>query len=87
MLIQHLRKVIDADRKTDNNNMAIIFGPNLMWAPLKLQSQNFAVTIQKQQIIVQELLEHSRELFFPDGSPRVSHTACNQKVIQHLFMV
>ena len=71
VLIQHLKKVCEADTKTDINNMAIIFGPNLMWAPEKLQSQNTAVAVQKQQMIVKQLLEHSNYLF-SDGSSRVS---------------
>ena len=63
---------MDADRKTDINNMGIIFAPNLMWAPLKLQSQNTCVEMEKQQLIVQGLLQHSKDLFFTDDSPRVS---------------
>ena len=41
ILIQHLKKVMDFDSKTDINNMAITFAPNLMWAPLKLQVTKF----------------------------------------------
>ena len=51
--------------------MAITFGPNLMWAPVKLQSQNTAVTIQKQQMVIQGLLENAKELFeLSEGSVR-----------------
>ena len=51
--------------------MAITFGPNLMWAPVKLQSQNTAVAIQKQQMVIQGLLENAKELFeLSEGSVR-----------------
>ena len=63
ILIQHLKKVMDYDPKSDVNNMAITFGPNLMWAPLKLQSANTAVTIQKQQMVIKGLLENANDLF------------------------
>ena len=63
ILIQHLKKVMDCDQKTDINNMAITFGPNLMWAPLKLQSANTAVAIQKQQMVIKGLLENANYLF------------------------
>ena len=54
---------MDYDPKSDVNNMAITFGPNLMWAPLKLQSANTAVTIQKQQMVIKGLLENANDLF------------------------
>jgi len=82
ILIQHLKKVIDYDPKTDINNMAITFGPNLMWAPLKLQSANTTVTIQKQQMVIKGLLENANDLFeLSDRSRRSSrHSTCSQQI-------
>ena len=76
ILIQHLKKVMDCDQKTDINNMAITFGPNLMWAPLKLQSANTAVAIQKQQMVIKGLLENANYLFdISDKSRRSSRVS------------
>ena len=76
ILIQHLKKVMDYDPKTDINNMAITFGPNLMWAPLKLQSANTTVTIQKQQMVIKGLLENANDLFeLSDRSRRSSRVS------------
>ena len=75
ILIQHLKKVMDCDQKTDINNMAITFGPNLMWAPLKLQSANTTVTIQKQQMVIKGLLENANYLFDISDESRHSSRA------------
>ena len=67
---------MDCDQKTDINNMAITFGPNLMWAPLKLQSANTAVAIQKQQMVIKGLLENANYLFdISDKSRRSSRVS------------
>ena len=65
VLLSHLNHVVDYSDQNlmDVRNLAIIFGPNLMWAPAKLTSSYMAqVDIEKQTKIIQVLMESSREI-------------------------
>ena len=64
-LLRHLVKVTEyKDRnRMQFSNLAIVFGPTLMWPPTHLVSHNLALDMMQQNIIVEALLNNVNQLF------------------------
>ena len=64
-LLRHLVKVTEFKDKNrmQFSNLAIVFGPTLMWPPPSLVSFNLALDMMQQNIIVEALLIHVDQLF------------------------
>ena len=64
-LLRHLVKVTEyKDRnRMQFSNLAIVFGPTLMWPPTHLVSNNLALDMMQQNIIVEALLNNVNQLF------------------------
>ena len=64
-LLRHLVKVTEfKDRnRMQFSNLAIVFGPTLMWPPTNLVSTNLALDMMQQNIIVEALLNNVNQLF------------------------
>ena len=64
-LLRHLVKVTEfKDRnRMQFSNLAIVFGPTLMWPPTHLVSHNLALDMMQQNIIVEALLNNVQQLF------------------------
>merc|ERR1712150_43901 len=64
-LLRHLVKVTEyKDRnRMQFSNLAIVFGPTLMWPPPHLVSHNLALDMMQQNIIVEALLNNVNQLF------------------------
>ena len=64
-LLKHLVKVTEfKDRnRMQFSNLAIVFGPTLMWPPTHLVSHNLALDMMQQNIIVEALLNNVQQLF------------------------
>jgi len=64
-LLRHLVKVTEyKDRnRMQFSNLAIVFGPTLMWPPTHLVSHNLALDMMQQNIIVEALLNNVHQLF------------------------
>jgi hypothetical protein len=64
-LLRHLVKVTEyKDRnRMQFSNLAIVFGPTLMWPPTHLVSHNLALDMMQQNIIVEALLNNVQQMF------------------------
>ena len=64
-LLRHLVKVTEyKDRnRMQFSNLAIVFGPTLMWPPTHLVSHNLALDMMQQNIIVEALLNNVHQCF------------------------
>ena len=64
-LLRHLVQVTEfKDRnRMQFSNLAIVFGPTLMWPPTHLVSHNLALDMMQQNIIVEALLNNVNQLF------------------------
>ena len=64
-LVSHLVKVIEhcETNKMEIRNLAIVFGPTLMWPPAHLVSVNLALDMMQQNIIVEALLNNVHNIF------------------------
>ena len=65
VLLKHLVKVTQFKEKNRMQipNLAIVFGPTLMWPPAHLVSVNLALDMMQQNIIVEALLNHVQDIF------------------------
>lgn len=66
-LLRHLVRVTEhKDRnRMQFSNLAIVFGPTLMWPPTHLVSHNLALDMMQQNIIVEALLTNVAHIFGP----------------------
>ena len=64
-LLKHLVKVTQFKEKNRMQipNLAIVFGPTLMWPPAHLVSVNLALDMMQQNIIVEALLNNVHNIF------------------------
>ena len=64
-LLKHLLKVTTFKEKNRMQipNLAIVFGPTLMWPPAHLVSVNLALDMMQQNIIVEALLNNVHNIF------------------------
>merc|ERR1712223_840283 len=64
-LLKHLLKVTQFKEKNRMQipNLAIVFGPTLMWPPAHLVSVNLALDMMQQNIIVEALLNNVHNIF------------------------
>jgi hypothetical protein len=64
-LLKHLVKVTQFKEKNrmQTPNLAIVFGPTLMWPPSHLVSVNLALDMMQQNIIVEALLNNVHNIF------------------------
>lgn len=65
-LLRHLLRVteFEEDNRMQIPNLAIVFGPTLMWPPASLAvSQNLALDMMQQNIVVETLLSNFQQLF------------------------
>ena len=64
-LLRHLLKVTQFKEKNRMQipNLAIVFGPTLMWPPAHLVSVNLALDMMQQNIIVEALLNNVHNIF------------------------
>ena len=72
-LLRHLLKVTQFKEKNRMQipNLAIVFGPTLMWPPAHLVSVNLALDMMQQNIIVEALLNNVHNIF-PSKKPLTS---------------
>ena len=64
-LLRHLVKVTEFKDKNrmQFSNLAIVFGPTLMWPPPQLVSHNLALDMMQQNVIVEALLTNVEKIF------------------------
>ncbi len=69
VLLEHLRKV--ASNRNGNRmeilNLAIIFGPTLMWPPLAHMSHELTISLHKQSTVVELLLRNLNDIIDQDA--------------------
>lgn len=61
-------------------NLAIVFGPTLLWAP-PAQAHNMAVDCMQQNNVVDILLTDFEEIFAEDGGKAKKKAWCKVKVM------
>ena len=64
-LLRHLLRVTElkGTNRMQIPNLAIVFGPTLMWPPSNLVSHNLALSMMQQNIIVEALLNNVESIF------------------------
>lgn len=62
-LLTHLLKITEyrESNRMQISNLAIVFGPTLMWTAIA--SNNLALDMMQQNIVVEALLNHFNEIF------------------------
>jgi Flp pilus assembly protein protease CpaA len=65
VLLRHLLRVTEYKdlNRMQIPNLAIVFGPTLMWPPSSLVTQNLALDMMQQNIIVETLLNNAQQIF------------------------
>jgi hypothetical protein len=64
-LLRHLVKVTELKEfnRMQVPNLAIVFGPTLMWPPTQMVTHNLALDMMQQNIIVETLLNNVKNIF------------------------
>merc|ERR1712025_22843 len=60
---QKIKQIKDCVMTMPTPNLAIVFGPTLMWPPPHLVSVNLALDMMQQNIIVEALLNNVQNIF------------------------
>ena len=64
VLLKHLDKVTQYKEvnRMAVSNLAIVFGPTLMWPPAHLTNTNMALNMMQQNMIVEALITHLAQI-------------------------
>ena len=79
-LLRHLVKVTEFKEynRMQVPNLAIVFGPTLMWPPSSLVSQNLALDMMQQNIVVEALLNNVQHIFWSESKKNRVYLVTNE---------